>query len=260
MHRLYDTHCHVDALGAPGAELTEAAEAGVAAIVLPAVEPANWAACCALASAHPDTIRLALGIHPQVVAALEDETLDAALDALPAQLSAHGAVAVGEIGLDHRVDRTPQARARQLRVFERQLDVALETGLVPLIHVLGAHDTFLHAWRRHPICGRVPGVLHSYSGSAELVATYVRAGLYLAFSGAVSWSNARRVPRACQAVPAERLLIETDAPYQPPHPLEGRPNRPARLTTVAEAVARLRGEPLAVIAEQTWANAAQLFG
>jgi TatD DNase family protein len=260
---LFDTHCHLDASGndlGPADLIAEAAAAGVGAFLLPAVEPANWDACIAIAASDP-RVHLALGIHPQAVRELTDDAIDDALDRLPALLTAHGAVAVGEIGLDHRWDKDEAARARQRRVFERQLDIAHALGLPPLMHCLDAYDPLLKSWRGHAARrAGLQGVMHSYSGSAELVPVYVREGLYLSFSGSVTWTNARRVPAACQATPATHLLIETDAPYQPPHPLDARPCRPASIVRVVEVVAALRGATIADTAQLTWDNAHRAFG
>lgn len=256
--RLYDTHCHLDArFDQPVERLVDhARRAGVHAILLPAVSPATWDRSIEVAAAHPE-VRLAVGIHPQAIGELSDDALDDALARLPEVLRRTGAVAVGEIGLDHLHDRDPTQRDRQRRAFVAQLDVASELGLPPLIHCLKAHGPLVELWASHRC---EIGVLHSYSGSAELVRRYVDAGLYVSFSGAVTFPRARRVPEACRVVPDERLLIETDAPYQPPHPLDDRPNRPERLVEVAEAVAQLRDVTAAHVAEVTWANASALFG
>lgn len=259
--RLYDTHCHLDAgFDAPlDAVIDEARRAGVGALLLPGVSPSGWARSAEVAGRYPE-VRLALGIHPQAVAELADEVLDEALAALPGWLARTGAVAVGEIGLDHHHDRDPRQRERQRRVFLAQLDIAAELALPPLIHCLKAYQPVLDAWRAHRCRERVPGVMHAYSGSAELVPRYVEEGLYVSFAGAVTFANARRAPEACRAVPDDRLLIETDAPYQPPHPLQGRPNRPARLVEIARAVATARDQSLEHVAAVTWANAEALFG
>lgn len=256
--RLYDTHCHLDArFDVPLDTLIADARAeGVAAMVLPGVAPESWARSAAVASRFPE-VHLALGIHPQAVRDLSDAELNAGLDALPAQLA--GCVAVGEIGLDHLADRDPAQRARQRRTFLAQLDIAATLGLPPLIHCVKAHGALLELWADHPCRRNLPGVLHAYSGSADLVPRFVELGLFLSIAGGVTVPNARRLPAAVPAIPDDRLLIETDAPYQPPHPLEGRPNRPGRLREVARAVAALRGVGEAHVAAVTWRNATTLF-
>ena len=262
--RLFDTHCHVDALGPDDdailVQLHEARDAGVRAILLPAVAPDQWERCAQLAAAHPDLIHLALGIHPQCVRELDDQALHDALDRLPDLLLAHGAVAVGEVGLDLRWDTDALARQRQRVALTRQLTIAHDLGLPPLLHCLDAHAMLLQLWREHPICGHVMGVMHSYSGSAELVRDYARQGMWFSFAGGITWHHAKRAPRAALAVPLDRLLIETDAPYQPPHPLDGGPNRPARQLQIAQRLAQLRQLPLHELAELTWRNAHLALG
>ncbi len=261
--RWCDTHCHLDAMGGEDvgleAQLQEARAAGVGAIVLPAVAPENWARCVEIAAAHEE-VKLALGIHPQAVRELSDAMIDEALARLPGLLRAHGAVAVGELGLDWRWDRDEVQRARQLRVFEAQLEIALEVGLAPIIHCLDAQEVLLRSWRGHPCRGKLEGVMHSYSGSADMVPLYVREGMWMSYSGSVTWHNAKRTPRAASATPLSRLLVETDAPYQPPHPLQARQNHPARVVEVGQCVARLQDRPVEEVARETWANACAAFG
>lgn len=256
--RLFDTHCHLDAPFDRSLDslVAQARAAGVQAILLPAVRPEGWTGSAAVA-ARFDEVRLALGIHPQAVRDLSDDEIDAALASLPRRLEQSGAVAVGEIGLDHAHDRDPVQRARQRRVFEAQLDVAAALKLPPLIHCLRAHGAVVEILEAR---GEAPGVLHAYSGSAELVQRYLRVGVSLSFSGALTVPGARRVPAACREVPEDRLLIETDAPYQAPHPKDGGPNRPDRLIEVARAVAAVRDQPVERVASCTWDNAERLFG
>lgn len=254
---MYDTHAHLDHADAPVADLlARARAAGVEAWLLPGVSPESWARTAAVAAAHPG-VRLALGVHPQVVRDLSDAELDDALAALPGLLRRHGAVAVGEIGLDHLHDRDPAQRARQRRVWEAQLDVAAALDLPVLLHCVKAHGAML-GWLRPR--GAVRGVMHAYSGSAELVRDWVALGLHVSFAGALTLPGARRAPEACRAVPPERLLVETDAPYQTPWPHRGEANRPERLVDVVRAVAAVRGEAPEAVAERTRENALALFG
>lgn len=261
--RLFDTHCHLDDpaltdLAPPSALLTEARKAGVQALVVPAVHPDQWTRLLRVCDAHSG-VYPALGVHPHALPSMDDDALRAHLDRLPEQLRLSDARAVGEIGLDHRTARTPEARARQLAAFERQLDLARQLNLPPLIHVVKAHDAALRAVRR---VGLPPagGVLHGYTGSADMVPVYAREGLAFGFGGPITWPNARKPLNALRAVPPERLLIETDAPYQTPHPHRPAPNRPAWLAHIAARAAEVLGEPLDALAERTWRNAQRLLG
>jgi len=253
----FDTHCHLDALTDLKTQLDEARDANITRFLLPAVAPSNWQRCIEI-SESVEGCYLALGIHPQCVRELSDDDISHALTALPELLHKHNAVAVGEIGLDWRWDSSDVDRDRQISCFEAQLDIAARMKLPPIIHCLDAHGKFLEIWNAHTCRQETPGIMHSYSGSAELVEEYVKRNLYISFSGAVTWSNAKRAPRACKATPSEKLLIETDAPYQPPHP-GGVDNRLFRLAQIAENVASLRGEEVEVIQRITTANARRLL-
>jgi TatD DNase family protein len=236
---MFDSHCHLhDARIADAAALLQRARAaGVTGFLLAGVEPDGWEAERRLTVAHSD-VAMALGVHPQLVAEIDDA------DPLVAQLDAalSGAVAVGEIGLDG-MDHRAIARARELPV---------------VLHVLRAHPRVLELLR----CDKLPqagGVLHSCSASAELVREYLQLGLHVSFSGAVCNSNARKLHEAARAVPVERLLVETDAPFQTPAAHRPADNEPAFLPAVIGALATLRGEPPESLSLFTEVNARRLF-
>jgi TatD DNase family protein len=258
--RLFDTHCHLDVVAAQrplAPALAEAVAVGVRAWIIPAIDPPRWEAVGALSA--PDEGRyVALGIHPQVAGALGDDALDEALGRLPEALRRHGAVAVGEIGLDFHRHRDEAARARQRRAFARQLAIGGALGLPCLIHDVKAHAETLAALRARPVRG-APGVLHAYGGGAGLVAAFAREGMWFGFGGAVGWPEARRAPEACAAIPPGRLLLETDAPWQAPAARRGEPCAPADLALALEAVAAARAQAPAAVAEATWEAACALF-
>ena len=258
----FDTHCHLDAdYGGLSLDdlMNRAREAGVEKIVLPAVAPENWETCLAIAQRF-EGVYVALGIHPQCVRELGDSEISAALSDLPDLLRNDRVVAVGELGIDHRYDVEPHDRIRQESVMLAQLDIAADLRLPPIIHCLDAHGRFQEMWANHPCRKAVHGIMHSYSGSAELVGVYTKQNLFVSYSGAVTWTGAKRVPKACAATPDAWLLVETDALYQPPHPLENAPNRPDRTPRVGEVVAHLRGVDVETVANLTWANAHRAFG
>lgn len=254
----FDTHCHLDALNDLHQELNDARDADITRFLLPAVIPSNWDTCIRIAQKTPN-VYLALGIHPQAVRELSDSEIEDALARLPDLLQRHDAKAVGEIGIDHRWDKDPDQRRRQKDTFVTQLDIAADLGLPPIIHCLDAQGELLKIWQNHRCHQATPGILHSYSGSADMVPLYIKLNCYISFSGAVTWSYAKRVPAACVATPDDRLLVETDAPYQPPHPLEDGPNRLARLAHIGEVVASLRGRPTQEIQSLTTSNARRLL-
>src|SRR5690606_26339031 len=174
------------------------------------------------------------------------------LDDLAADARRLGAVAIGELGWDARGG---PPRDAQDRAVDAQLAVAKELRLPVVLHVVGAHG---HALERLARFAPLEGVVHAYSGSAALVARYVELGLHLGIGPSVLRHAARRPLEAARAVPAERLLLETDAPDQ--HPPDRERGEPADVVLVARAVAAARGESLEAIAALTYANASALFG
>lgn len=217
--------------------MERAAAAGVLGVLVPAVDEAGWARLAALSATFG--WRYALGTHPHAL------VRSCAVPRDPG-----GASAIGECGLDGAV-AVPMAE--QEAVLVAHLALARDAGLPVVLHCWRAHDTMLRVLRRF---GAVRGVMHSYSGGPELVGPYVAAGLHLGFAGAVTRPNARKPVEALRRVPRERLLAETDAPDQAPHPHRGR-SEPAFLADIVRAMETLRGEPLAAALT---ANAAHLFG
>ena len=164
-------------------------------------------------------------------------------------------VAIGEIGFDYYWQ--PVDKARQTDFFARQMSLAEELGLPVIIHNRDAHADTLEMIRSFP---RVCGVLHSCSMSAEMIKEIVKPGWYVSFSGTVTFKNAARVREACAAVPLDRLLIETDAPYLAPVPHRGKLNHSIYMQNTAATVAEVHGKCVDEIATVTAKNARELFG
>jgi TatD DNase family protein len=248
-----DTHCHLDvpAFDADRSEvLARARAAGVTGIVVPAIRPRTWQALVELGRAHDD-LRIALGIHPQIVPELEpDERLDA--DAIARAVADAGACAVGECGLDGATGE----RALQEQLLRAHVRAARAVKKPLVIHVLRAHDTAATILREERAF-EVGGVMHSYSGGADLVAVYRDLGLHVSFAGPVTYPNARKPIEAARRVPDELLLAETDAPDQSSR---GGRSEPAYVADVIAALAAARGTTAEAIAALTTANARRLFG
>jgi TatD DNase family protein len=249
MDLLTDTHCHLNSPHFAGREahvVTRAAAAGVAALVVPAWDRASAETALALAETFP-AVRAAVGLHPWFVAADADTAWVAPLLAHPR------VVAVGEIGLDGAIDGADAAV--QERVFRAQLALAVARGLPVLLHCRRRWDRLPAIIRDYP---GLRGVLHAFSGSAEVLRDCLRLGLHVSFAGGVTRPNSRHARAAAALVPADRLLLETDAPYMA---LEGVPAEavePAHLPQILAAVAALRGDDPAALAAQTAANARML--
>ena len=253
---MIDTHCHLDHASFDrdrDAVVERATAAGVTGILVPAVRPRTWPAVRALAARYP-AVRIALGIHPQVVPELgDDERLDA--DALARALAEAGAAAVGECGLD---GGTPD-HTTQEAIFRAHIRAARAVGRPLIVHVLRAHDAAPRILREERAV-EVGGVLHSYSGGAALVPIYRDLGMRFSFAGPVGYPGARRPVEAARAVPPDLLLAETDAPDQAPSEHRGTRNEPAHVPAVIRALAAARGESPEAIAALTTTNARRLLG
>jgi TatD DNase family protein len=252
-----DMHCHLDLEvfdADRDAVIARARTAGVRGIVLPAIRPRTWPRTIAVARAYPE-VRLALGVHPQIVPELAPEEIDDLEARLARAIEADGAVAVGECGLDGGTG----ARDLQEQLLRTHVRVARALGKPLVVHVLRAHDVACRI-RRDERAGDVGGVLHSYSGGAALVPAYRSLGFRFSFAGPVTYPNARRPLEAARAVAPDELLAETDAPDQAPAERRGARNEPAFLGEVIAGLAAARGEPVADVAASTGANARRLFG
>jgi len=256
-----DTHCHLDAaeFGADRDAVVAAARtAGVATIVLPAVDAGNFDRVRELAHRH--RLAYALGIHPMCTGAAGE----ADLAALRARLEAHRddprLVAIGEIGLDHFIAGLD--RERQAAIFAAQLKLAREFELPVLLHVRRAVDSVLKQLRTRPVQG---GIAHAFNGSEQQAGAFVALGLKLGFGGALTFDRALRIRRVAGAVPLEAIVMETDAPDIAPQWLyrtaEARAagatmrNAPAELPRIGAELAGLRGIAVDALAAATTANA-----
>lgn len=245
---LIDTHCHLDAAEFDAdrdAVAAAALAAGVVALVIPAVNRANFGAVAAVCRDLPGCVP-ALGIHPLFV----DRAFDPDLDALREALHLNPAVAVGEIGLDFFVPGRDEAR--QIAFFVAQLKIAREFGLPVLLHVRRAVDAVLKELRRLPVAG---GIAHAFNGSRVQADAFIKLGFKLGFGGAMTHLRATRIRALAAALPLSSIVLETDAPDIPPAWLNGARNTPLELPRIAETLAQLRGITLEEVASATSANA-----
>ena len=198
----------------------------------------------------------AVGIHPTDMAdiRMSFENMIESVKGLAENVE-NKVVAIGEIGLDYYWE--PYDKKAQMTCFEAQMELARELSLPVIIHDREAHGDCFDTVLKYP---DVRGVFHSYSGSAEMALELIKRGWYISFSGVVSFKNASRIKEVAKAVPDERVLIETDAPYLAPHPFRGKINHSGRLIHTAEALAEARGCTVEKIAEITRENVRTLFG
>jgi len=257
---MIDTHCHLDSPRfGPEREgvLARAWSAGLTGIVVPAVGPEGWDALLEMGGRDP-RIRVALGIHPQLLPELPEEDDTRHLERLDELLGRGVAIAVGECGIDGpSAARAPMPR--QLRVLRAHFSLARKHRLPILVHCLRVHADLMRLLRDEPLPERGL-LLHSYSGSPEQVGFYASHGCHFSFAGAVTFPEARRPLEAAKAVPIERLMAETDAPDQTPHPHRGERNEPCHLPLVVAALASAHGAAPEEMARRTTENARALFG
>ena len=194
----------------------------------------------------------AVGIHPENCGDFRPEDLDA----IRALAREDKVVAIGEIGLDYYWPENPP-RPLQQQVLRSQLALARELSLPVIIHDRDAHADTMAIVREFP---GLRGVFHCFAGSVEMARELVDMGWYLSFNGAATFKNARKAPEVIQAVPMDRLMIETDAPYLTPAPYRGRRNDSTYVHLVAEKIAQLRDMTPQEVEQATWENGKRFFG
>ena len=263
MEKLFDSHAHYydgrfDSVeGGADALLTALFDGNVGGIVNVGTDLENSKVVIESAARFAG-MYAAVGIHPSDGQAYRD--IPAAMAELKALLGdaesrrARKIVALGEIGLDYHYPDTD--KPHQAAFFEAQLALAEALDIPVIIHDREAHGDCFDAICRHP---DVRGVFHSYSGSAEMARDLVRRGWYISFSGVVTFKNAPKVREAVAAVPLDRILIETDAPYLAPVPHRGQMNHSGLMQYTAEAIAEVKGIPTEQVIRQTAENAKALF-
>lgn len=251
---LTDTHAHFY----PGADhcqtIDAAIAAGVTRIIAVGGNPElNTGALQALAAA-PGTLRATLGLDRDQAADLTD----AGLGAFEKLLAQHSFCGIGETGLDYH--HHPETRARQCRLFAAMYEAARRHHVPVVIHTREADGDTLAVLDEGRAGAPVHGVVHCFTGSRAFARELLDRGLYISFSGIVTFRNAGDLRDTAAYVPADRLLIETDSPYLAPVPLRGKTNQPAFLVHVAGCVAQCRGLPPDELAALTTANAQACFG
>jgi TatD DNase family protein len=251
--RLIDSHCHLtDERLAPEAPaiVERARAAGVEGMVTVGTRPEDWDAALDVAASLPGVFA-SLGVHPHTADRATPETLAE----LEARLAGARVVAVGETGLDYHYDKAP--REAQRAGFARHLELGRRMGLPVIVHTRDADDDTAAILRE---AGQgTTGVLHCFTGGPVLMETALELGWYVSFAGMITFARYADADLV-RAVPADRILVETDSPYLAPAPHRGRRNEPAYVAEVARHAATLRGEDPAALAAATFRNAVRLYG
>jgi len=255
--RLFDTHAHItderfdeDRQGV----IDRLREAGVELMLLVGDASKEEQPVYALAEANPD-FYAATGLHPHDASAWNDEVQERIV-----RWMAHPkSVALGEIGLDYYYDLSP--RETQRKAFDEQLDLAYELNKPVILHIRDAHGEATDMLTARTKAGRMPkGVMHCYTGSWESAKQYLNMGLYISFSGAVTFKNAPKLSEVAVNLPLDRILVETDCPYMAPVPMRGKRNEPAFVAHTAAKIAQLRGMDEEEFALAALENGKRLFG
>lgn len=249
---MVDTHCHLDSCKPADGELVaRAVEAGVTRLATVGMDAPTIERALAAARSHPEVSAI-VGRHPH-----NAEGFDAAgLEQIERAAAAPGVVAIGETGLDYYRDHAP--REDQRRAFEAQLGLAARLGLPVAIHTRAAEDDTFAILREH--AHALPAViLHCFSAPDRL-GEVVERGYVCSFAGNVTYPKAPELQQAARDLPADRLLVETDAPYLAPQPVRGKPNEPANVVHTARFVAELRGLSYEQLERTVEDNAARVLG
>ena len=254
---MIDTHCHLDRLDAP----TDAHAEGLVALITVATGPDRVAAALAAADGDPGTFAI-VGVHPNDAEAASDP---AGRRAIEEALTHPKVVGVGETGVDLYWDRVPLDV--QLRSFRWQGTLAKARDLPLVLHVRDANgarwghldDASRATATTIAELGHGRGVLHCTNGHPDLVRVALEHGWYVSFAGNLTYKSAEAIREAATAVPLDRLLVETDAPFLAPVPHRGKPNRPGHVRLTAAELARLRGVEASTLEAQLDANARRAF-
>jgi len=268
---LTDTHCHLDFNWYDDdrpAVIERAVMGGVKRMLVPGITATSSGDAVALAEGHP-MIFAAIGVHPTEVRTWNTQTRNA----LRQLAASRKVVAIGEVGLDYF--RETGAHNAQRDILGEQLTLAGELGLPVILHLREEQDAdegqasldllkMLEGWieelrsQKDPLADR-PGVLHSFSGSLQTAQAALSLGFFIGVTGPVTFKNARTRQKLVQALPLDRILIETDAPFLTPVPHRGQRNEPVFVKYIAEKIALIQSRGPEEIADMTSANAERLF-
>src|SRR5882672_10737675 len=252
---LVDSHCHLDFPDfAPelDAVVARAEAAGVGRMVTISTRVRRHAQVLAIAERYPN-VTCSVGTHPHHA----HEELDITADELIARAQHPKVVAIGEAGLDYHYDNSP--RDAQAQGFRTHIAAARATQLPLVIHAREADDDTARILEEEMGKGAFPAVLHCYTGGPDLARRAIALGCHVGFTGIVTFKNSSALRDIAKSVPADRFLVETDAPYLAPLPYRGKRNEPAYVVEVAKMLAEVRGVGFEDICRQTTENFFKLF-
>lgn len=250
---IFDTHAHYDSEQFNEDRetlLSSMPEKGVAGIVNVGATLAGCQASMELAHKY-DFIYAAVGVHPDEVGELNEETFEKLKD----WAKDEKVVAIGEIGLDYYWDVEP--RQVQKDWFIRQLELARNVNLPVNIHSRDAAEDTFQIVKEY---GKgISGIIHCFSGSKEMAAEYVKLGFYIGVGGVVTFKNGKKLKQVVEEIPLEKIVLETDAPYMAPTPFRGKRNDSSYIKYMAEEIASLRGITVEEVLCKTEQNARRVY-
>jgi TatD DNase family protein len=253
---LIDSHCHLDFpdfAAELDAVVKRARAAGIARLVTISTRVARHGDVLAIAERFPDVF-CSVGTHPHYA----QEELDVTADDLVAHTRHPKVVALGEAGLDYHYDRSP--RAAQERGFRTHIASARASGLPLVIHSREADADTARILEEEMGQGAFRAVLHCFTGGRELARRAVALGHFISFTGILTFKKSTALQMIAAELPADRILVETDAPYLAPNPYRGKRNEPAYVVETAKVLAEVRGVSFEDIAATTTENFFRLFG
>ena len=253
--RLIDSHCHLNYEGLVERQdevLQNARDRGVTGFLNISTRRHEWGDVIGVAERHSD-VWASVGVHPHEA----DAHPDLGATALVNGTRHPRVIAIGECGLDYYYDKSDRQAQRER--FEAHVDAARQTGLPLIVHTREAEEDTAEILARAVREGGVTGVLHCFTGSAELANKALDLGFFVSLSGIVTFKNAQDLQDTARKIPLESLLVETDAPFLAPVPHRGRKCEPAFVADTAAFVAELRGEDPEQLGEATTANFFKLF-
>ena len=253
--RLIDSHCHLNYEGLVERQdevLENARNRGVQGFLNISTRQREWNDIIAVAEKNPD-VWASVGVHPHEADAHPD--LGAA--ALVEAADHPRVIAIGECGLDYYYDKSDRQAQRER--FEAHIEAARDTGLPLVVHTRDAEEDTAEILQRAAKEKGVTGVLHCFTGSADLARKGLDLGFYISLSGIVTFKNAADLQDTAKWIPADKMLVETDSPFLAPVPHRGKACEPAFVADTAVFVADLRSEPVEKLAEATTTNFCRLF-
>lgn len=252
---LVDSHCHLDFADFAAerdAIVERARNAGVTRMISISTRVDQFSEIAALSEAYPEVF-CTVGTHPEHVLDEPEATVDCLVD-----LATHPkCVGIGETGLDYHYDKVPRDIAR--RVFRTHIDAARLSGLPLVVHARDADDDIAAILCDEMAKGSFKAVLHCFTASRALAETALELGIFISFSGIVTFKKSTELREIARDVPLDRLIVETDAPFLAPVPHRGKRNEPAFVVATAQILAELKGVPSDLLAAETTANALSLF-